>query len=758
MKIKIKAITSACATFAFAFTCMMLLTMQSNAASATFDFASNMGGSANDRGNGMSKAADGGFFMVGQAMSTNAPWVSRGGDDAIIAKYSRDGVVDWVKNAGGAGTDNFLDAIGTPDGGCVAVGHTTGSSTSPPWSARGTNTRDALIVKFSADGTVEWSHAVGNADTGGSTGADSFKDIIAFSDGYVVAGSSSYSSAAHTAPWGNSGGGTDAIIVKYRLDGTIVWTNYVGAGSGSTTFSSLTENIDGSIAAVGTTDTGGSVQGHSWGVVGGEDMFLVRFDASGNALLAKNYGGPSPKVSGTSNENLSSTMATADGGNLSVGTSKEATAHWGNRGDVDGIIVKTAADGSIQWAKNYGSSAYDTFRYICPFGNGDFLIVGYSNAACSLWNNNGVADGIILRCDSNGNVIWSKNVGGSGSDTFFGVDVSPSGQIGIIGYSNGANASPKWGNLGVYDMIFYSMSQVDLSLDVTPPAATFGDSTIVATVSGVNSIEPMKWFRVSANDILDYSSSFDSHFADADSDDKGILTDTRVVSPNLVIEQVVDKNAKYWYKTAVIRNGVQVATIVESIVVNNIYTKSNLTTKGVSKSDNSVIVYPSTPVVGDFGVALDLDGTTVLSSTVNGTIEVTGTGAQLIVSPPDFLPAWRNPLPANYTVQMTGIDLGELIFEYEAAPAIPLTGSGDSTAIDRSNGHGSANSSIIRAVAPPLYAESNPSVSPVLDESSNPTTGINDSKLLKFGLIALGIVLLSLIYKRIKWYMRTAKR
>jgi len=63
------------------------------------------------------------------------------------------------------------------------------------------------------------------------------------------------------------------------------------------------------------------------------------------------------------------------------------------------------------WAKTYGGSGADGARAVCLCPDGGFLITGYTFS-----HGTGDADVLAVRTDSDGNIIWSRAFGGSGTE------------------------------------------------------------------------------------------------------------------------------------------------------------------------------------------------------------------------------------------------------------------------------------------------------------------------------------------------------
>ena len=191
--------------------------------------------------------------------------------------------------------------------------------------------------------------------------------------------------------------------------------------------------------------------------------------------------------------------------------------------------------------------------------------------------------------------------------------------------------------------------------------------------AGLKEIVDLEWFRVATTDTTVYNSgSFSTGYSAATSGNSGTDADMSVDDPTSNdernYEMPVSENGRYWvmvhYKD---KNGVD-RYQVKSIVIDNVYTPSTLTYKGVNVSDSSEIVFPSTAYTGA-GVAYQLDSVTILSSTAEGTTAVSGAGAQITLTAPVQTPYWITPSPASYTVDVDGVALGEKVFSYAKDPA-----------------------------------------------------------------------------------------
>jgi putative intracellular protease/amidase len=91
----------------------------------------------------------------------------------------------------------------------------------------------------------------------------------------------------------------------------------------------------------------------------------------------------------------------------------------------------------VIWAKTYGGSGADGARAVCLCPDGGFLITGYTFS-----HGTGDADVLVVRTDSDGNIIWSKTFGGSGTEYGNGGVCLTDGYL-VVGYTTSFGAGAK---------------------------------------------------------------------------------------------------------------------------------------------------------------------------------------------------------------------------------------------------------------------------------------------------------------------------
>lgn len=134
-------------------------------------------------------------------------------------------------------------------------------------------------------------------------------------------------------------------------------------------------------------------------------------------------------------DQLNGVISTADGGIVSVGCSVDNSSSSQNNatGDNDGIIVKSDSRGTIIWSKFIGGSGNDVLTAVTELDNGSILVAGYSTSSLDgnvEDRNQGKKDGLIAKYSSNGTKIWDMLIGGSDNDVFN--DIIPTSDGGFL--------------------------------------------------------------------------------------------------------------------------------------------------------------------------------------------------------------------------------------------------------------------------------------------------------------------------------------
>ena len=192
-----------------------------------------------------------------------------------------------------------------------------------------------------------------------------------------------YAAAGLASATGNTN--HDALLMKFDSRGNLLWTKTYGGGQVDYFFT-LTATSDGGFLA------GGSFNSTGYGSYAGE-AWLVKTDANGNIQWQRKY---------TDNINpglIHSVIQTSDNGYAFTGTFPF------NPGVSDVMVIKTDANGNIQWQRKLGVSSSDDGIGIVEDNHGGstgLVVTGYNYSSTNY-------DGDIAKFDlSTGNLLWTK--------------------------------------------------------------------------------------------------------------------------------------------------------------------------------------------------------------------------------------------------------------------------------------------------------------------------------------------------------------
>jgi len=200
------------------------------------------------------------------------------------------------------------------------------------------------------------------------------------------------------------GGGSNILLIKTDANGDIQWAKTYGV-TGTEEAYSVQQTSDGGYILAGATIIGGS----------GNEVLLIKTDAFGNVQWAKTYGG-------TLADFAHSVQQTSDGGYIVAGY----TWSFGTGGDI--LLIKTDANGNVQWAKTYGGTGADYAFSVRQTSDGGYIVAGRTNSFGA-----GGSDAFLIKTDAFGNVQWSKTYGEAGYDVAYSVRQTSDGGYIVAG-------------------------------------------------------------------------------------------------------------------------------------------------------------------------------------------------------------------------------------------------------------------------------------------------------------------------------------
>jgi hypothetical protein len=254
----------------------------------------------------------------------------------------------------------------------------------------------------------------------GGTGSDDLYMAVATADGGIIAVGDATS---RDGDLNTNKGQEDAWIIKLDASGNKVWSKSLG-GSGRDAARVITPTKDGNflIAASGSTD------GDFTGITG--DM-VVKMDPNGNIIWKKNM----PIA-------INAIIPATAGGFVLVGQANN-----------DYAFIKTDNDLNVLWQKSYGGTGYDYAYSVVEASDNGYVLAGHSSSTDgNIKGNKGGYDFCVIKVDINGNLLWQKNYGGSGTEFCGGIERAQDGGYVIAGTTSSSDGDivNKYGNSSGY--------------------------------------------------------------------------------------------------------------------------------------------------------------------------------------------------------------------------------------------------------------------------------------------------------------------
>jgi hypothetical protein len=360
----------------------------------------------------------------------------------------------WAVTAGGSlpdvskniATDAQGNSYITGDFRSAAIAFGATTFTSP-----GT-TGHMYLAKYDASGNALWSiNAAGPQNYGLAVATDNTGNVYLagnFSNSITIG-----SSTLH------SGGALDIFLAKFDGAGNLLWLKRAG-GAGPDFPAAITTDHSGNVYMCGRFSmyplVAGTFTVHNHGQF---DVFVARFDTSGNAMWLNGLGDSMPEDATDIAVDISGNVYV--GGNFESDSLTSDTFMVKNMGPAyqDLFLAKYDNNGIMLWLKGGGGSNSESISSIATFSNSVYVCGQFGSTVLSMGtftlSNNGFGNMFVAKYDADGNVMWAKKEGGSRYDQANCITTDAMGHIFVGGaYSSTAITlgGYSYGNAGNYDM------------------------------------------------------------------------------------------------------------------------------------------------------------------------------------------------------------------------------------------------------------------------------------------------------------------
>ena len=314
----------------------------------------------------------GGFS--GTAHFGNTTLVSNGFGDMFLAKYDTNGNFIWAQKGGGAsftiGNSLALDSTGN----CYVTGYFRASAVFGDITLTSMGRDDVFIIKYDTNGNVEWAKSAGGVG-GSATGTD----IAVTTNGacYITGtfnGPTIFDS--HTLPGSNNQVSKPGVfLAKYEDPGNAEWVKQVINPAEDSPGGIITDPA-GNCYITGSFSGTAQIGPYSLTSKGAEDVFIAKYDPSGQELWAKSAGG-----TGT---DLGKDVAVHQNKSIYLtgtfsGTAAFADTVLTSKGAFDVFITNLNLAGQNNYALRAGGAAQDNVTKIALDTAGNAYIAGNFN-------------------------------------------------------------------------------------------------------------------------------------------------------------------------------------------------------------------------------------------------------------------------------------------------------------------------------------------------------------------------------------------
>lgn len=460
-----------------------------------FKWATHFGGKYGDAGNAITTDAVNNVITVGNFVDT-ANFISINGSsttlttpngvrtNGFISKQDNSGNILWVKNIYSTSVTQAMRVATDASNNIYVSGTFAGTADFDPSAATYNLTTvggsySGYIAKYDANGNFIWAKMIGGDVY---TSIHSIK--IDNNDNVVISGNfAGTTDFDPTAATNNitSQGDYDFFIGKLDNNGNIIWLKTIGGG-GEENIKSLAIDANNNVIATGyfnsTVDFDPGATTSNLTSNTNQDIFILKLDANGNYVFAKQIGGAGYDEINCINVDAANNIYIA--GDFDGTADFDPSAATNSLTSILGasFVAKYTSNGNFGWVKKFEATD-GVYIYGMDVKKNGVYFSGFYASAFDANPNSGVNnlttlsgnDIFVIKCDTSGNYVWARTYGGTSSDFSTSITVDANDNVFVAGVFN---STCDLSGIGLTAFTFTTAGNGDVFiLKLGPPTSTW---------------------------------------------------------------------------------------------------------------------------------------------------------------------------------------------------------------------------------------------------------------------------------------------
>jgi hypothetical protein len=204
---------------------------------------------------------------------------------------------------------------------------------------------------------------------------------------------------------------------------TVAWTRQLGSAANDVAHGAA---VDGKRNAIVVGETGGALFGTHRG---SGDAFVRKLGPQGQTRWSRQFG--------TVEDEWATGVAVDRSGNAFVVGHSQGKLGKAHLGGADAFVRKVSPAGKTLWTRQFGTGANDYVNGVAVDRSGNVYGVGYTAGKLGA-KQFGSEDAFVRKFGPTGKALWTRQFGTTQSDVAHGVAVDASGDVVVVGRTDGA--------------------------------------------------------------------------------------------------------------------------------------------------------------------------------------------------------------------------------------------------------------------------------------------------------------------------------